>query len=52
MEAVRGVTCTPGFLLLGAALVLLDGEGVLPWAILPLGMNWDTILPSGSREEL
>ena len=34
MEAVRGVTCTPGFLLLGAALVLLDGEGVLPWAIL------------------
>ena len=34
MEVVRGVTCTPGFLLLGAVLALLDGEGVLPWALL------------------
>lgn len=39
MEVVRGVTCTPGFLLLGAALVLLDGEGVLPWALMAAAVH-------------
>ena len=39
MEVVRGVTCTPGFLLLGAALALLDGEGVLPWALLAAAVH-------------
>lgn len=39
MEVVRGVTCTPGFLLLGAALALLDGEGVLLWALLAAAVH-------------
>lgn len=31
---IKGVTCAPSFLLLAAVLVLIDGEGILPWAAL------------------
>lgn len=31
---IKDVTCAPSFLLLAAVLVLIDGEGILPWAAL------------------
>ena len=39
MEVVRHVRLCPGFLLLAAALVFLDGESVLPWAALAAAVH-------------
>ena len=39
MEVVRHVRLSPGFLLLAAALVFLDGESVLPWAVLAAAVH-------------
>ena len=39
MEVKKGITCDPGFLILASELVLLDGEGVLPWATLAAAVH-------------
>ncbi len=39
MEVVKGVKLSPGFLLLAAVLALLDGEGMLIWAVLAAAVH-------------